>query len=91
MFEKLFKKTKESAKRALEDTKNKIDDLTISANKFVSDGNNQMKIITIVLVSVGVAMTLSNLVSITTNIYNARHIKEPKIINNIYIYKEKIK
>lgn len=86
-----FKKTKEKAEKAIEETKENVGKLTRSADKFISDGNNQMKIITIVMVAIGVTMTLSNIVTIATNISNSKRLKEPKVVNNVFINKELIK
>ena len=83
----LFKKTKEKAENAIDETKEKVIKLTDSADKFISDGNNQMKTITIVMCIIGVTFTLSNIVTIATNIHNAKNLKEPKVINNIYMNK----
>lgn len=91
MFKNLFKSTREKAEKALEETKEKVGKLTESADKFISDGNNQMKVITVVMIAIGVSMTLSNIVTIATNIHNSKHIKEPKVINNVYINKEILK
>lgn len=88
MFKNLFKNTKEKAEKAIDETKEKVTKLADSADKFISDGNNQMKTITIVMCIIGVTFTLSNVVTIATNIHNARHLKEPKVVNNIYINKE---
>ena len=88
MFDKLFKNTREKAEKAIEETKDNVGKLTTAANKFLSDGNNQMKVITIVFIGIGVTMTLSNIVTIITNVSNARHMREPKIVNNLYINKE---
>ncbi len=86
----LFKKTKEKAENAIDETKEKVGKLADSADKFISDGNNQMKAITIAIVGIGVTMMLSSVVSIITNIHMARNVKEPKVINNLYFDKEKI-
>lgn len=88
MFNKLFKNTREKAENAIKETKEKVTQLTDSANEFVSNGNNQMKIITVVMVAIGISMVLSNTVSIVTSIHNAKHLKDPKYITNIYINKE---
>lgn len=88
MFRKLFKNTKEKAEQAIDETKEKVTKLADSADKFISDGNNQMKTITVVMCIIGVTFTLSNIVTIATNIHNAKHLKEPKVVNNIYINKE---
>lgn len=88
MFKKLLNNTKEKAEKAIDETKEKVNKLADSADKFISDGNNQMKTITIIMCIIGVTFTLSNIVTIATNIHNAKHLKEPKIVNNIYINKE---
>ncbi len=86
---KFFKKTKEKAEKAIADTKDKVTKLAESANKFISDGNNQMKTITVVVLSVGVSLILSNIVNVGTSIYTVKNMKEPKVINNIYYGFEK--
>ena len=83
MFKGLFKK----AGKMVNDTKKKIDKLSESADKFISDGNNQMKIITCVIAGLGVSMIASNVVTMVTTIYSTKHTKSPKVVNNIYIYK----
>lgn len=88
MFKKLLNNTKEKAEKAIDETKEKVNKLADSADKFISDGNNQMKTITVIMCIIGVTFTLSNIVTIATNIHNAKHLKEPKIVNNIYINKE---
>ena len=50
MFKNFFKNTKEKAEKAIDETKEKVTKLADSADKFISDGNNQMKTITIVIV-----------------------------------------
>lgn len=87
MFKGLFKNTKEKAEKAIDETKEKVTKLADSADKFISDGNNQMKTITVVMCIIGVTFTLSNIVTIATNIHSARAIKTPKIVNNIYVTK----
>ena len=87
MFKNFFKNTKEKAEKAIDETKEKVTKLADSADKFISDGNNQMKTITIVMCVIGVTFTLSNIVTIATNIHNAKALKTPKIVNNIYVNK----
>ena len=79
-----FKKAKDKANEVLDITKEKVTVIADSADKFISDGNNQIKTITIIVVAAGVSMTLSNIVNIAVNIHNAKNVKEPKIVNNIY-------
>lgn len=86
-----FKKTKEEAKVALVETKEKVDKLAINADKFLDDSNNQIKTITLVIFTVGATLIISNIINVGTNIYMARQSKQPKVINNIYINKESIK
>lgn len=86
-----FKKTKEEAKVALVETKEKVDKLAINADKFLDDSNNQIKTITLVILAVGATLIISNIINVGTNIYMARQSKQPKVINNIYINKESIK
>lgn len=88
MFNNIFKNTREKAENAIEETKNNVTKLTESADKFLSDGNNQMKVITVVFIGIGISMVVSNIVSIVTNISNSKHMRDPKIINNLYINKE---
>ena len=85
-----FKNTKEKAESAIDETKEKVGVLADSANKFISDGNNQMKTITLAIVGIGISMVLSNIVTICTNIHTAKHIKEPKVINNLYFDKGRL-
>ena len=84
----LYTRIKEKVNKTIDNTSQKVDKLAESADKFISDGNNQMKTITIVVVVAGIALTLSNIVTIATNIHNSRSMKEPKVINNIYMYKK---
>lgn len=79
-----FKKAKDKANEVLDITKEKVTIVADSADKFISDGNNQIKTITIIVVAAGLSMTLSNIVNIAVNIHNAKNVKEPKIVNNIY-------
>lgn len=95
MFGKLKKKianfaneTKEKAEKTLDDTKNKVSKLTESADKFISDSNNQMKTITIVAVAVGTAIIFTSVVNMFTNIYVAKHSKSNQIIQ--YLIANKI-
>ena len=81
---KFFKKAKEKANEVLDITKEKVTIIADSADKFISDGNNQIKTITVIVIIAGISMTLSNIVNIGVNVCNAKHIKEPKIVNNIY-------
>ena len=85
-----FKKTKEKAENAIDETKEKVGKLADSADKFISDGNNQMKAITVAIVGIGITMILSSIVSIAANIHMAKNVKEPKVINNLYFDKERI-
>ena len=96
MFNKLKTKiknfvteTKTKAEETLDDTKEKVTKLTESADKFISDSNNQMKIITIVAVAVGSSIVITGLVNMITNIYAAKHSKANQIIQNFYILKGK--
>ncbi len=91
MLKNLITKTKEKFKKTIDDTKEKVDKLADSADKFISDGNNQMKAITVIVIVAGIALTISNIVSIATNIHSVKIQKEPKVINNVYINKELIK
>ena len=91
MFNKLKSKiknfvvdTKTKAETTLDETKEKVTKLTESADKFLSDSNNQMKIITVIVVGVGLTMIVSNVVNVFTTIYSAKHSKAPMIIQNIY-------
>ncbi len=79
-----FKKAKDKANEVLDITKEKVTIVADSADKFISDGNNQIKTITIIVVAAGLSMILSNIVNIAVNIHNAKNVKEPKIVNNIY-------
>lgn len=85
-----FKKTKEKAEVAIVETKEKVGKLAESADKFISDGNNQLKTISIVVLAVGASMIVSNLVNIGTNIYIAKHIKSNNIVINNYMSKPDI-
>jgi uncharacterized RmlC-like cupin family protein len=85
-----LKKTKEKAENAIDETKEKVGKLADSADKFISDGNNQMKAITIAVIGIGISMILSNIVTIFTNVHTARHVKEPKVINNLYFDKGRV-
>lgn len=87
IFNKMFGKTKEKVEKVAEEAKVKVINLTETANKFISDGNGQMKVITIIVVAVGISSFVSNCVSIGSSIYMSKTIKEPKIINNITIQK----
>lgn len=87
MFKNIFKNTKEKAEQAIDETKEKVAKLADSADKFISDGNNQMKTITVIMCIIGVTFTLSNIVTITTNIHNSKAMKQPKIVNNIFVNK----
>ena len=96
MFNKLKTKiknfaieTKEKAEKTLDDTKETVTKLTESADKFISDSNNQMKVITVVAVAVGSAIVITSLVNMVTNIYAAKHSKANQITQNFYIYKGK--
>lgn len=96
MFNKLKNKvknfineTKTEAKESLDETKSKVQQLTETANKFLDDSNNQMKVITIVASAVGATIVLTSLVNMITNIYAAKHSKANQIIQNYYIYKGK--
>ena len=80
----MITETKEKADSTLDETKEKVSKLTESANKFLSDSNNQMKVITIVAIAVGTALVLSNITGVITSIYSVRHSKAPIIIQNIY-------
>lgn len=80
----MITETKEKADSTLDETKEKVSKLTESANKFLSDSNNQMKIITIVAIAVGTSVILSNIVTMATSIYNAKH-SSKQIVNNIYV------
>lgn len=82
-----FKKTKEKAEVAIVETKEKVGKLAESADKFISDGNNQLKTISIVVLAVGASMIVSNLVNIGTNIYIAKHVKTNTVIVNNYMVK----
>ena len=88
MFKNLFKNTREKAEKAIDEIKEKTSKLSDSADKFLSDGNNQMKTIAMSFAAIAITMTISNIVSIVTNIHTAKSMKEPKVINNITIYKE---
>lgn len=79
-----FKKAKDKANEVLDITKEKVTIVADSADKFISDGNNQIKTITIIVVASGLSMIVSNIVNIAVNIHNAKNVKEPKIVNNIY-------
>lgn len=79
-----FKKAKDKANEVLDITKEKVTIVADSADKFISDGNNQIKTITIIVVAAGLSMILSNIVNVAVNIHNAKNVKEPKIVNNIY-------
>ena len=59
----------------------------INFTQDASTTNNQMKTITLVMCIIGVTFTLSNIVTIATNIHNAKMLKTPKIVNNIYVNK----
>lgn len=94
MFNKLKKKistfvneTKEKTEQTLDETKVKVGKLAESADKFISDGNNQMKVITIVAVAVGATIVLTSLVNMVTNIYTAKHSKANQIIQHFYANK----
>lgn len=86
-FKGLYTRIKEKVNKTIDNTTEKVDKLAESADKFISDGNNQMKTITVVVIVAGIALTLSNIVTIATNIHNSKSMREPKVINNINVYR----
>lgn len=94
MFKKLREKistfvneTKEKTEQTLDETKDKVSKLAESADKFISDGNNQMKVITVVSVAVGSSIVITSIVNMFTNIYTAKHSKANQIVQNFYVNK----
>ena len=87
MFKNLFKNTKEKAEKAIDETKEKVTKLADSADKFISDDNNSISISTIQMFVICITFTWSNIVTIAPNIDNAKALKTPKIVNNIYVNK----
>lgn len=88
MFRKFFKKTKEKANEVINTTKVRVEQVADAADKFISEGNNQMKIITCTVVVFGVVNIISNVISIYANIksVNINSTSVPhQVINNIYI------
>ncbi len=94
IFDKIFKKTTDKANEAIEvtqsaveETKEKVGKLADSADKFLSDGNNQMKTITIVAIFIGIGVVLSSAVTIGTSLHAAKTAKTGSTTVNIYINK----
>lgn len=82
-----LKKTGEKAEVAIEETKEKVGKLADSADKFISDGNNQMKTITIAVLAISATAIISNIVSIGVSIHKAKNYKTPQVNVNIYVDK----
>ena len=82
-----LKKTGEKAEVAIEETKEKVGKLAESADKFISDGNNQMKTITLAVVAISATAMISNIVSIAVSIHKAKNYKTPQVNVNIYVDK----
>lgn len=85
MFGKFFKKTKEKVNSVIDTAEKKIEQVAESTDKFISEGNNQMKIITYTVVIFGIVNIVSNAVSIYTNLRGMNVGATPKVVNNIYI------